>query len=316
MSNWEDRRLLVKAANLYYFDGWTQAQIAKKMSVSRPVISKMLNRARELGIVEIYIKDENAHTATLEHQLEKTFNLKEAMVVPTAGLTPEMIRRSVGKAAAYYVSKNLEGITSMGISWGTALYNLVKEYPYENRPELNIVPLVGGMGRKLVDIHSNLLAYQLAQKVNGTCSYLYAPAMVESEDLKQRLIESEDIANVLEEGRQVQMALVGIGNPLLNSTMSTMEYLKEEDLVSLRKSGVVGDIGSRFYDVIGEQIKHPLNDRVIGLNLNELKKIPEVVGVAEGAHKVESLLIALKSGYLNVLILDDSTAQSLLHELV
>ncbi|TSB47256.1 sugar-binding transcriptional regulator [Alkalicoccobacillus porphyridii] len=314
MVNWDERRLLVKAANLYYFDGWTQAQIAKKMSVSRPVISKMLNRARELGIVEIYIKDENAHTATLEHKLENLFGLKEAVVVPTSGLTPEMVKRSVGKAAAYYVSKHLDGIKSLGISWGTALYSMVNEYPYEQRSDLNIVPLVGGMGRKLVNIHSNLLAYQLAQKVNGTCSYLYAPAMVESEELKQRLIESEDIANVLAEGRQVEMALVGIGNPLLNSTMSTMEYLKEEDLVSLRKSGVVGDIGSRFFDMVGDQITHPLNDRVIGITLDELKDIPEVVGVAEGSHKVESLLIALKSNYLNVLIVDDSTAQSLVND--
>lgn len=312
MINWEERRLIVKVANLYYFDGQTQAQIANKMGVSRPVISKLLNRAREMGIVEIYIKDENAHTVELEQQIEKKFQLKEAVVIPTANLTTDMIKHSLGKAASFYVSKNLGSTQSLGISWGSTLSKFVHEYPFEQHRDLNIVPLVGGMGRKLVEIHSNLLAYQLSQKMNSSCSYLYAPAIVESQDLKQRLLASEDIAMVLEEGRNVDMAVVGIGNPYENSTMTTMNYLKDEDLTSLKEAGAVGDIGSRFFDEHGNQIKHPLNDLVIGLDLAEFKRIPEVIGIADGAHKVKSVEAALKGGYLDVLIIDDVTADLLL----
>jgi DNA-binding transcriptional regulator LsrR (DeoR family) len=312
MVNWEERRLIVKVANLYYFEGWTQAQIAKKIGVSRPVISKLLNKAKEQGIVEIYIKDENAHTVELEQKLEKKYGLKEVIVTPTAGLTSEMVKRSIGKAASSYVSKHIEGIQSLGISWGSTLSNFVQEYPYEQNRGLKIVPLVGGMGRELVEIHSNLLAYQLAQKMNSSCSYLYAPAMVDSNELKERLIQSDDIASVLEEGRNVQMAVVGIGNPFKNSTMTTLNYLKEEALVSLKKTGAVGDIGSRFYDALGKQIEHELNELVIGLDLEDLKKIPEVIGVVEGCHKVDSIEAALKGEYLDVLVIDDSTAHALL----
>lgn len=312
MINWEERRLIVKVANLYYFDGQTQAQIATKMGVSRPVISKLLNRAREMGIVEIYIKDENAHTVELEQQIEKKFQLKEAVVIPSANLTTDMVKHSLGKAASFYVSKNLGDAKSLGISWGSTLSKFVHEYPFEQHRDLNVVPLVGGMGRKLVEIHSNLLAYQLSQKMNSSCSYLYAPAIVESQDLKQRLLASEDIAMVLEEGRNVDMAVVGIGNPYENSTMTTMNYLKDEDLQSLKEAGAVGDIGSRFFDEVGNQIKHPLNDLVIGLDLAEFKNIPEVVGIADGAHKVKSVEAALKGGYLDVLIIDDITADLLL----
>ncbi|WP_298834394.1 sugar-binding transcriptional regulator [uncultured Planococcus sp.] len=312
MMNWEERRQIVKVANLYYFDGQTQAQIASKMGVSRPVISKLLNKAREMGIVEIYIKDENAHTVELEQQLEKAYGLKEALVVPAANLGTDMIKHALGKAAASYVSKNIKDIKSLGISWGSTLSKFVQEYPYEQHRDLQIVPLVGGMGRKFVNIHSNLLAYQLAQKMNSYCSYLYAPAMVESVELKERLIQSEDIAMVLEEGRNVEMAVVGLGNPFEGSTMVDMKYLTTEDLDSLKSAGAAGDIGSRFYDADGNQIKHPLNDLVIGLDLKEFKNIPQVVGIVEGAHKVESLRAALKGGYLDVLIIDDVTADLLL----
>ncbi|MGI2327114.1 sugar-binding transcriptional regulator [Planococcus sp. YIM B11945] len=308
MLNWEERRHLVKVAKLYYFNGQTQAEIAKKMGVSRPVISKLLNKAREIGIVEIYIKDENAHTVELEHQLETKYQLKEAIVIPAGNLPSDMVKHALGKAASFYVSKNLEGIKSLGISWGSTLAKFVQEYPFEKHQGLKVVPLVGGMGRKFVDIHSNLLAYQLAQKMQSNCTYLYAPAMVESQELKQRLIESEDIAMVLEEGRNVQMAVVGIGNPYEGSTMSAMNYLTAEDLDSLKEAGAIGDIGSRFFDAAGNQIKHPLNDLVIGLDLNEFKNIPEVIGIVEGPHKAASVKAALASGYLDVLVIDDATA--------
>ncbi|WP_052651355.1 sugar-binding transcriptional regulator [Planococcus massiliensis] len=308
MMNWDERRQIVKVSRLYYFEGLTQAEIAKKIGVSRPVISKLLNKARENGIVEIYIKDENAHTVELEHRLEKKYHLKEAIVVPAAGKDPEMIKHFLGKAASFYISKNLNGKKSLGISWGSTLAKFVQEYPYEQHQQLKIIPLVGGMGRRLVEIHSNLLAYQLSQKMNANCSYLYAPAMVENAELKKRLIESEDIAMVLEEGRNVDMAVVGIGNPYEGSTMATMQYLTEADLNSLREAGAIGDIGSRFYSQSGEEIIHPLNELVIGLEIDEYKKIPEVIGIVEGSHKVESIRAALNGHYLDVLVIDDITA--------
>ncbi|ANU17109.1 transcriptional regulator [Planococcus maritimus] len=310
--NWDERRQIVKVATLYYFEGLTQAEIAKKIGVSRPLVSKLLNKAKEHGIVEIYIRDENAHTVELEHQLERKYGLKEAIVIPTAGRNSDMIKHSLGKAASFYVSKNIEGAKKLGISWGSTLEKFVQEYPYEQHQQLKIIPLVGGMGSKLVEIHSNLLAYQLAQKMNATCSYLYAPAMVESEELKKRLIQSEDIALVLEEGRNVDMAVVGLGTPFEESTMTTMDYLKDENLKSLKDAGAVGDIGSRFYDHEGKQIVHPLNDLVIGLDIEEYKRIPEVIGIVEGVHKAESIKAALKGGFLDVLVVDDTMAALLL----
>ncbi|MFB4167219.1 sugar-binding transcriptional regulator [Virgibacillus sp. JSM 102003] len=314
MLNWEERRLMVKVAKLYYFEGWTQAQIAARNNVSRPVISKLLNNAKKEGIVEIYIKDETVQTVELEQTLEKKYGLNEVIVVSTAGFAPDMAKRQLGKTAASYIAKNLKGVESLGISWGTTLLSLIEEYPYERRDDINIVPIVGGMGSDYVHLHSNQLAFNLAQKMNTSCSYLYAPAMVENDELKNRLVNSKDIAHVLERGRNVDMALVGLGNPFKSSTMETIGYLEESDLASLRKAGAVGDISSRFFDAVGKEVDHPLNNRVIGLNLDEIRNIPEVIGIVEGSYKLESIEAALKGGYLNVLITDDRTAQALLEE--
>jgi len=314
MLSWEERRLMVKVAKLYYFEGWTQARIAAKHNVSRPVISKLLNNAKKEGLVEIYIKDETVHTVDLEQKLEKMYDLDEVIVVSTAGYEPVMAKRQLGKTAAAYVSKNLQGVKDLGVSWGTTLLSLIEEYPYERRDGIHIVPIVGGMGTKDVYIHSNQLALHLAQKMNTSCSYLYAPAMVETHDLKERLVNSKDIAHVLENGRDVDMALVSVGNPYKSSTMKEIGYLQESDLTSLSKVGAVGDISSRFFDAAGEEIDHPLNNQVIGLTLEEIKNIPQVVAIIEGSYKLDSIEAALRGGYIDVLVIDDQTAQALVQE--
>jgi DNA-binding transcriptional regulator LsrR (DeoR family) len=314
MLEWKERRQLVKISNLYYVDGWTQEQIAKKVGVSRPVISKLLQKAKELGIVEVYIKDENAHTVELEQRLEREFGLKDVVVVSTFGYTSEMGKKVVGQAGAYYISKNLKDVKRLGISWGTTVAEVVKEYPYERREGIKIIPLEGGMGRQFVEIHANQLAYELSKKMNGTCSYLYAPAIVETEELKERLMAMHDIEAVLEEGKNVDVALISIGNPYKGSTLREMGYLQEDDLNILRKIGVAGDIAARFFDKCGDEINHPLNNKVIGLTLEQLKQIKNVIAVVEGTHKIESLSAALKGEYIDVLIIDEQTAAALLDE--
>ncbi|MEM5009779.1 sugar-binding transcriptional regulator [Niallia taxi] len=312
---WQEKRQLVKVSSMYYHDGLTQAQIAQKLGVSRPVISKLLQRAKDEGIVKIYIKDESVHTVELERQLEQYFGLSDAVVVPNNGLSEEMAKREVGQTGASYISNNIKDVKSIGISWGETLAHLVQEYPYERREDVTVVPLEGGMGVKQVQIHANQLANDLAKKLQSTCTYLYAPAIVETEELKERLMGMEDVQTVLEIGRNVDVALIGIGNPYANSTLMRLGYLQEHDLTQLREVGTIGDIGFRFFDENGAPINDSLNTKVIGITLAEFQKIKKVIAVVEGQHKVESILGALKGKFIDVLITDELTASAIIKKM-
>lgn len=314
MLDWEERRQMVKIAKQYYFEGLTQAEIARKHGVSRPIISKILNNAKKEGIVDIHIKDETILTVELEEKLEEKFGLEEAIVISNTGYSRDMLKRQLGKTAAAYVSKKLKNEDlKLGISWGTTLLAFVEEYPYERKENIHIVPIIGGMGHNQVHLHSNQLAYKLAEKMNTSCSYLYAPAMVENSDLRERLTNTSEIAHVLKEARSVDLAIVGVGAPTNESTLVEMGYLKEENLTSLREVGAVGNIGSSFFDTAGTEIDHPLNKQFIGLTATEIRSIPEVIGIAEGMHKAASIEAALKGGYLNKLVTDEQTATALLN---
>ncbi|MCT2343462.1 sugar-binding transcriptional regulator [Bacillales bacterium AN1005] len=312
---WQEKRQLVKVSSMYYHDGLTQAQIAQKLGVSRPVISKLLQRAKDEGIVKIYIKDESVHTVELERQLEQYFGLSDAVIVPNNGLSEEMAKREVGQAGASYISNNIKDVKSIGISWGETLAHLVQEYPYERREDVTVVPLEGGMGVKQVQIHANQLANELAKKLQSTCTYLYAPAIVETEELKERLMGMEDVQTVLEIGRNVDVALIGIGNPYANSTLMRLGYIQEHDLTQLREVGTIGDIGFRFFDENGAPINDSLNTKVIGITLAEFQKIKKVIAVVEGQHKVESILGALKGKFIDVLITDELTASAIIKKM-
>lgn len=310
----EERRQLVKVANLYYKEGLTQMEISKRIGVSRPIISKMVQKAKDEGIVEIYIKDQSTLTVELEIALEKKFNLKDVVVVAEDAYSEMMMKRKVGLATASYLQKKLSSkIKKLGISWGSTLAEFVREYPYERRSEIEIIPLVGGMGVEEVHLHSNQLAYELAKKMDATCAYLYAPAFVEKEELRTRLESMEDISSVLAKGREVDVAVVGIGNPLVNSTMQRIGYLKAEDLTELQLQGAIGDISSRFYNIQGEEVDVSLNNRVIGISLDELQRIPLVIGICEGKHKYESILATLNGQYLDVLIINEKNAIKLVN---
>jgi DNA-binding transcriptional regulator LsrR (DeoR family) len=59
-----------------------------------------------------------------------------------------------------------------------------------------------------------------------------------------------------------------------------------EELQSLEDKGAVGNICLRFYNANGEEIKDALgSNRVFGLELERLKSIPMVVGIACGKRK-------------------------------
>lgn len=310
----KERMLMEKVAKLYYLEGWTQNQICKKVGLSRPIISKLLKQAREKNIVEIYIKDRLVHTVDLERMLETKYDLKEAIVVSAPDKSSETIRRHMGQAATAYLTKQLNDTKKIGISWGKSLYSFVEEFQSKEYSHIHLVPLIGGLGQNHLEYHSNQLSFSMAQQLDARASYLYAPAIADSAELRHSLMNSKDVAAVLEDGRTVDIAIVGVGSVTNETTAVDMGYLKEEEIASLKADGAAGDLNSSFFDGMGRLVDSPINDRIIGIGLEDIRAIPEVIAIAEGEYKTDSLHIALKAGFINVLVTDDKTAERLIEK--
>lgn len=312
MSYLDDKRLMTKIAHMYYEDGVKQSEIAKSIGVSRSLISKYLTKAKDMGIVEIIIHDDNdSPFVALESKLERHFHLREVICVPST--KDKSMKARLGEAASNYLMRIITGKERIGISSGTTLNEVAHAMIKSQRfPEVSFIPLVAGMGDEQVDIHSNNIVARLAEKLGARYRLLHAPVLVDSKEAKQMLMQQSAIKSVFEEANQSDIALVGIGGTPEHSTMVKSYLSNNKEFMNYQ--GIVGDICYNFIDENGNPADHRWNERAININLACLKQIDLVIGVASGEEKIQAIRAALVGNLIDVLITDDQTAERLLFE--
>lgn len=303
---------IVKIATMYYEEGMTQSEIARKRGVSRSLISKIIVEAKREGIVEIVINSSSVYTAKLERELEEKYQLKNAIVIDTFNLNKDEIKKIASQQAGLYLKKIAPQYKKIGLSWGNSLRGLVDSFPYTNHQEATILPLIGGLSDDYFEIQSNQLSYDLARKMRAKAKYLYSPALVSNSLIREELSNNNAIQSILEAGKEVDLALIGISSLDQESNMRRLGFLSEEDVIDLRRHNAVGVINSYFYDSEGNETANDINKNVIGLNLEAMKKIPDVMTVVYGDQKVDAIRVALESGMLNIIVTTDTIAEGVL----
>src|SRR5699024_1484637 len=194
---------IVKIATMYYEEGMTQSEIARERGVSRSLISKILVEAKRDGVVEIVINSSSVYTVKLERQLEKKFKLKNAIVIDTINLNKEELKKMVSQQAALYLAKILPEYQTIGLSWGNSLRGLVDYFPFSNHHDATVLPLIGGLSDDYFEIQSNQLSYDLARKMRAKAKYLYSPALVSNQLIREELSNNKAIQSILEAGKKV-----------------------------------------------------------------------------------------------------------------
>jgi DNA-binding transcriptional regulator LsrR (DeoR family) len=305
--------MLVKAATLYYLEGKSQAEVAEEIGVSRSNVSRVLADARKNGIVDIRINDPFGRARDLESQLVARYGLRECRVAPSTGSDNQLSR--VGALGAQWLLDNLPREGGVALSWGSSVQAVVDEIPDDPSHEnIEVLPLVGGLS--IVDSarDGNVLVRLLATKLGAQHRRLYAPAVVESRESREAFLGESSITGVLDASRRAKIAIVGVGNVGKGASGAIIESmnLSRSEQAEFIASGAVGDCCTRFFDRNGKTVESTVNDRVIAVDLEELGKIPTVVGIAAGAHKMEGTRAALTVGLFDVLVVDSDLALALI----
>ncbi len=303
---------LAQVAELYYDQGLTQAAIAGRLGYSRSMISRLLTDAREQGVVEIRIHHPLARQTELELQLRQVFGLQEARVLARGNLDyPDMLRR-LGVLAARLVEDLVQDHMTLGVSWGTALAEMVGALRWQPR-SVYVVQMIGSLGPGEPEIDGPELARRLARNFGGRYATLPAPLIVDSEVTRHNLCDERRIQRVLDDAADASLALVGIGtvDPSLSSLVRA-GYLEPGQLEELVAAGAVGDVCAIHFDQDGRLIHTPLTRRVVGIDYDHLVRIPKRLGIAGDQPKALAILGALRSGLVNILVTDDVVAATLL----
>lgn len=312
----EEHRLLYKIAEAYYVDELTQQQIADRFGLSRPKVSRLLKKAREERIVNVTLMPPTGDVADMERALERAYALKEVVVVSISDTADsDAVARELGPAAAECILRCISGSEVLGLAWGRTIMGTVNALPSHTWPDLTIVQLSGGLGPVGALEHSTELARRAAQKLGAKLRLIPAPGIVSTQAAAAALRADRQIAETLALAARADIAVVGLGVPIPDSVLlRDGDIVTADDLATLQASKAVGDIALRYIDPEGAPLDLELNDRIIGLTLDQLRRVPRVVGVAGGEAKYRMIRAALRGGLLDVLVTDHITAQALLDE--
>jgi DNA-binding transcriptional regulator LsrR (DeoR family) len=312
-----DPATLLAAARLYYLEGRSQAEIATQMGTSRSNVSRMLTEAQRQGIVEIRINDPGGRVHDLEGELQALFGLRDVRVAH-AGLVPGLrLEDQVGTQASRLLLDNLKDSMTVALSWGHALQSMVYATTSDQEQQgLTLVQLVGGLSSIRNEISGQELVRELAVRLGAGYRFLHAPAALESNTSRDALLAEPAIADALKEAVRADLAVVGIGTPSHGSSAAILDSLSltDEERRQFWESRPVGDIAARYYGPTGQPIHGAVEDRILGVTLDDLIAIPHVIGVAHGRAKAPGVLGALRGHLIDSLVCDEALARHLLSE--
>lgn len=303
---------LVEAARLYYEQNFSQQQIASKLGISRPGVSRILQRARDLGIVRIKIVDPEESNTELEKALKDRYKLKKVILVPNEGIDTSVVKERLGQAASIYLGQILEDDLVLGISWGSTMQEVVKHLTPQRMKGVTVVQLNGGIARADFDTHATEIPQITGKKLHAIPYSLPLPAVVDSAKLKRDILKEKNIAKTLNLAKQAKVALFTIGAFSFDSVLVKADYFDRKEVEYLLSNQAVGDICSRIISEDGSICWDKLNARTVGIDLVDLKKKEYAIAVAGGSEKLRAIRAGLAGGYFNVLITDEWVAIELL----
>jgi DNA-binding transcriptional regulator LsrR (DeoR family) len=306
------RELLVKAARMYFLDGRSQDDIARVLGTSRSNVSRMLSTARTLGVVEIRIQDERGRDVDLEQALAERFDLAHVRVAVFRPRQDPVA--ATGAVAAEWLDHMLRDGQTLALSSGASVEAAVSEVTVDGPRAVEVVPLMGGLETGGSVVASQELVRELAARLGATYRCLYGPALLHSDSARDALLAEPSIGRILARARSADLALVEIGT--INSEPAS-DVLKGLSLTDAQKRAFlsqnpIGNTCCRFYDGDGQPIRGIVHDRVLAVDLDDLRRIPTVIGVATGAEKTLAVHAALRGGFVDGLIADAGLAHSIL----
>jgi DNA-binding transcriptional regulator LsrR (DeoR family) len=300
--NYEDT-LVVKTAWYYYIENMTQQKISEKLGISRMRVIKLLEKARQEGVIQFRIQQDNTQRMQLEGQLAKMWGLKDVFVVPTPP-EEDNINETIAQATAMYLSDRISENCFINMGYGDTPSRILNHLATMSKFPVSIVSLTGGVSYYLPNTQSNIF--------NAKLYLLPAPLLVSSKEMVTAMMQEPSIVEIFRMVSLASITLVGIGGIGEDATILKNGILSKNDFLYLSMQGAVGDVLSHFIDKDGNLVHTNVEERLLSTPLDTLKKLDNVIGVAAGPSKVNAIRAALRGKYLDILITDEDTARQLI----
>jgi DNA-binding transcriptional regulator LsrR (DeoR family) len=311
----ESEAFLAEVCWHYFINELTQSEIAKALGVTRLRVNRAIQQAKASGLVRVELNTPFQARLELQQQLCRTLGLRRACVA-VANRQAYDYHQPVGAALASFLDRGLkeEKWKSIGVAWGLTLEAAIRRLPTLSLPDIEIVSIMGGTTTGAT-FNTFGVASGFAQKLGARYSVFAAPIYLAPSADKDIFLSDTVFREHLDRCHALDLAI------LVASDLSKKSFLVQYGLPAsvtpedLAAHGAVGDLLGRFVNSSGRLIDHPINQWTVGLELEQLPNIPEVVLAAAGPHKVDIILATARRGLFSTLITDDVTAELILERL-
>jgi DNA-binding transcriptional regulator LsrR (DeoR family) len=301
--------LTASVARRYYLDGRSKVEIAEEFGMSRFKVARLLDDARDSGLVRIEIRHDGSIDVDLSAQLRDRFGLQHSVVIATPDDDPGHLRDHVGRAAAGLLAEIVTPQDVLGLAWARSVSAMARALP--PLPGTPVVQLSGSLSMPGGPDTSVDVVREVAAASGGVAHCFYAPLTVADAATARALRRQPEVARAFGQLPQVTKAVAGVG--LWEPGQSTLyDTGTEHDRQALRDLGVCADISGVFVSADGTPVPTELADRMIAISAVEMRAIPEVVVVPYGIRKAPAVRAALRSGLVSGIVTHTALARAVL----
>lgn len=297
-----EKNLMIKIAWYYYMENMTQQAIADQLNITRMRVIKLLEKARQTGVVQFRISSSLDARRDLETKLMEKYHLRDCYTVPT---NPNETGKNdtIARAASIYIANHVRENSYINFGYGDTTSKTIEYLARNLETAVSFVSLTGGVGYYLPKSESNIF--------NAKLYLIPSPIIMSSAQMADAIRKESSVQEVTDMIRLASMTVVGIGGMDDAATIVKSSILNPSDFRLLAMKGAVGDVICHFIDKNGGLVDTEVDSRLVSVPLSTLKELENVIGVAAGKHKIPAIHAALTGGYMDILITDEETAAQL-----
>ena len=296
---------MLKASWLYFLEEKTQQQISGILGISRMKVIRLLDTAKQTGLIKITMRENNEYRMKLEKEVIEKYKLKDSFIIPTSqNATITEINDAIAEAAAIYVNSRIKPDVIINIGYGDTMGKTLNNLAKNVKNTISFISLTGGVSIYLPNARASIF--------NARLFLIPAPLLVSSKEMVDAILAERSVRDIIRMASLASFTLIGIGGMNEEATILKSGTLSNNDFLYLKMQGAVGDILCHFFDKQGNLLTTHIKDRLVTTPLETLKSLSNVIGVAAGKSKREAIKGALALGYLDILVTDEDTARWLI----
>jgi DNA-binding transcriptional regulator LsrR (DeoR family) len=301
--------LTANVARRYYFDGASKSDIADELHLSRFKVARLLDQARDSGLVRIEIDYRGEIDLDASLRLRAAYGLRHCVVVGCPEDDDAVLRTHLGRAGAGLLSEIVGADDVLGLVWARSLVAMRRSLRRLARCE--VVQLTGALADPEVDEGSVELVRDVARVSGGPAYYFYAPMFVRDTATARALRAQPEVARALSRAPEVTKAVVGVG-AWARGLSTVADAVTERERREMHDLGVRAEVGGLQLDADGRPVRTSLTDRLIGIDAQQLQAVPDVIGIVYGAAKADAVRAALRGGLVTSVVTHCAMAGALL----